>query len=372
MQAVSIVHSVPSARKSYTLSQASLALGIHPNTCRRYCDSGLIGCTVLPSGHRRLTQRDLDAFNGILEDDAAKESVGGKGIAVYARVSDVSQNSKGQDGKSSLERQIGRLLEETSKREGIDQGDIRLFKDVASSFGDREGLNKLVDTIIDGTTKKVYCLYLDRLSRIPALTRLIEHLCKRFGVEIIALDVEDCEGQEVWQKELLGYITVWCNRQSAQKSVAVTKRELSPECIRRMIELRQKGLTAKKVWRALTKEGWKAKTGIGQEYPISYMAVRQCLDANGGESILTKVIIGQEATIDKSCKDFIEACLKQDEYSCKVSIPLIWDSYCLFCQKQNKEPQPKELLGKALAKVFGKYNTKSQGIRYWRGLKLVD
>jgi len=74
---------------------------------------------------------------------------------------------------------------------------IVVYKDVASSFGNREGLNRLVDAIIEGKVKRLYCEYQDRLSRVPALTRLVEHLAKRYGVTIVCLDTEETSEDEL-------------------------------------------------------------------------------------------------------------------------------------------------------------------------------
>ncbi len=347
-----------------SLGKAAQLLGCHPNSLRRYCDDGLIECQILPSGHRRISQRAIDAYNGVLEDDGKGNF--GAGITCYARVSDIS-------GKAPLDRQIERLLIEVSQRENIEKEEITIYKDLASSFGDREGLNRLVDSVINGQVKKIYCLYLDRLSRVPALTRLLESICKRFGVEIIALDVEDCETQDVWQKELLGYITVWCNRQSAQKSIAVTKREVSPECIERIIQLRKEGRTAAKIWKRIIKEGYKAHTQIGEEHEISYTLVRQIL--TNSQALIGKVKIDKEnnyLVADKTFFSFIESKIKQCEYDeGKISINLVYKAYCLYCESHNEKPQFRNVLGRFFREVFGKHNKRIQGQNWWCGLKLI-
>ena len=147
-----------------------------------------------------------------------------------------------------------------SSREGIESEAIAVYSDVATSFGSRDGLNRLVDDIIDGKVKKIYCEYLDRLSRVPGLTHLINHLCKRYGVEVIALDLEDSEENEIYQKELLGFLTVWCNRQSAMKSRKVTVKGVSPEALERMVALRRSGLTLIAITAKLEEEGLRLRT----------------------------------------------------------------------------------------------------------------
>ena len=48
----------------------------------------------------------------------------------------------------------------------------------------------MVDALIEGKIEKIYVEHADRLSRVPALTRLVEHLAKKNGATIIALDRE--------------------------------------------------------------------------------------------------------------------------------------------------------------------------------------
>lgn len=352
-----------------TVSQAASVYGISPQTVRNEVERGCLQAVRTSGGHRRISLASLREFYEGISADEQQEEEGGSGIAIYARVSDVSQTAKGKDGKGSLDRQIERLLGEVSRREGIARESIGVYKDVASSFGDREGLNKLVDGIIDGRVKKVYCLYLDRLSRVPALTRLVEHLAERFGVAIVALDTEDSETQDVWQKELLGYITVWCNRQSAAKSAEVTRKDVSPECVSRMIELRKRGLDAKTVWRKLVKEGYKASKKSGEVCELSYCRVVRLLDQNGCESLLTKVCCGADAQVENNIRVFIESRLTKKDGE-RVSVSSLYPAYVAFCESRGQSSQPRALLGRALVSVLGAHNKIVDGVRQWVGYSL--
>jgi hypothetical protein len=210
-------------------------------------------------------------------------------------------------------------------------------------------------------------LYLDRLSRVPALTRLLEHVCKRFGVAIVALDTEDSEDQAIWQKELLGYITVWCNRQSAQKSVVVCRKDLSPECVARAIELRKRGFHVKAIYRRLGAEGFKTSHGDAP----SYGKVLQLLDGNGVETALTSVAAGgRKVSIEQSCHEFIKARIVKDETGQNLTAFDVYPEYAAFCKAQDKIPQPCSLLGKAMVQVIGKYHGRLGSRRCWQGYVL--
>ena len=113
----------------------------------------------------------------------------------------------------------------------------------------------------------------------------MEHLCKRYSVQIVCLDKEEeCEDEiQNAMKELLAYTTVISNRINARKSTIVTRKNLTPETLSRMIELRKQNLSLKDIATRLEKEGHKTSKGD----PVSYGLVRKYLDANGVEGLLT-------------------------------------------------------------------------------------
>ena len=73
------------------------------------------------------------------------------------------------------------MLETVSEREKVERGELKVYRDVASSFGERPGLNALIDDLIAGKVERIWVECADRLSRVPALTRLVEHLAKHMG-----------------------------------------------------------------------------------------------------------------------------------------------------------------------------------------------
>jgi predicted site-specific integrase-resolvase len=355
-----------------SLGKASLLLGIHVATLRRLCDDGSIACHVMPSGHRRISQSAIREYLG--EDPEGTDPNGSEKIAIYARVSDSSQNCKGKDGQSSLEHQLERLLTEVSKLEGIGRDEIAVYRDVASSFGDREGLNRLVDSIVSNTIKKVYCLYLDRLSRVPCLTRLIEFLARKFGTEIIALDTEDCEGQDIWQRELLGYLTVWCNRQSAVKASKILTKHVSPEAIEMAVKWRAEGLTVMEIYKKLKRMGHSTTTKLGKVSEISYSKLRKLLD-NGSGMLLTKVTMGNDAAVSDTACDFIASRLiKTENVGDRISCGTVYGAYAAFCRQQNKQPLPRANFGKKLTERLGKGSDSIvwSGSRKWRYYRLAQ
>ena len=220
-------------------------------TVRNLCASGQLDFVLTLGGHRKIAVKSVQRFAYGLTGDEDGSSHAARNVVIYARVSTEKQNSAG-----SLQRQIERLRGEVSIRENLPAKEIPVYSDVASSFGSRDSLNKLADDIIDGKVKRIYCEYLDRLSRVPGLTHLLNHLCERYAVEVVALDLEDSEEQEIYQKELLGFLTVWCNRQSSMKAKRVVEKTVDEKCLNRMMELRVKGLQIKQIVEQIQKEGW--------------------------------------------------------------------------------------------------------------------
>jgi putative resolvase len=338
------------------VSEASALYGVCDQTIRNLVGAGELQAVRTAGGHRRIPVASLRSyFEGVSEDEQGEGN--GEGIAAYVRVSSEKQNAAG-----SLERQRERLLQEVASREGLKADAIAVYSDVASSFGSRDGMNKLVDDIIDGKIRKVYCEYLDRLSRVPGLTHLLNHLCKRYGVEVIALDLEDTEDGEIYQKELLGFLTVWCNRQSAMKSRKVTVKGVSADALTRMVALRQKGLTLIEITKRLEKEGFKTSHGDA----ISYCLVRKYIDANGNEEVLSHILVDGGFRIEESIKRFVETCIRKVEGS-EISTPSIYPAYTSFCKRQDVKPQPCWIFGRAVVKILGKHSRKSRGVRLWSG-----
>ena len=52
------------------------------------------------------------------------------------------------------------------EKEGVEKGELKLYRDVASAFGRRDGLNLLNDDLIGGKVGKIYVEHADRLSRV--------------------------------------------------------------------------------------------------------------------------------------------------------------------------------------------------------------
>jgi excisionase family DNA binding protein len=364
--ATAIVGQSDRARKgSYlTVGQAADRLNCHPSSIRYYVDNGTLQAVRLPSGHRRIPLSSILAFEGVDEDEGLQGNIVGE--AAYCRVSGLNQNRSG-----SLTRQIDRLLTEVEKRTGTPRKGVSLFQDVASSFGDRPSLNRMVDGIIKGEIRRVWVEHFNRLSRVPSLTRLLEHLCKQYGVAICALDTEDEDEDSVSSdtRELIDFITVIANRQSARKAGFVTRKNIAPETIERMAELRAKNWDAARIHRQLLKEGHQTTKADGQKDDITYTKVLFWCDANGRQTMLSALATGEVKDAPQHLRDFLATMVEKDEGAPRFAVGRVYDAYRAFCEGRGVDAESGNVFGRRL-KQAGIKVVKSNSRRVVCGIRL--
>lgn len=231
------------------------ALGVSEQTVRNWCEAGKIPSFRSAGGHRRFNVHEVLASLGIKQEESSITQ--GK-VFIYVRVSSKTQASQG-----SLDRQRTRLLEAVAERENVKQEEIEVIEDIASAFGNRRGLNLLIDHVLAGHANKIFVEYQDRLSRVPALTRLLQHLCSKRGVQIIALDREEDNPNELQAAmlELVEFTTVLSNRINGRKSKGRERVKIDDRVLGRAYHLRLQGYGHKAIADALTKKGYRDQNG---------------------------------------------------------------------------------------------------------------
>lgn len=342
-----------------TTGQAARILGCSIPTVKALIAGGSLRSYVSRGGHHRVDSRSVQAYlNGEEEcgTDALEEQ--GKLIAVYVRVSSQSQATAG-----SLDRQLERLLEEVEKREGVERSEILIFKDVASAFGERKGLNALVDSMIEGKVSKVYCEYADRLSRIAALTRLVEHLAKRANVEIVCLDVEETDTTDTnyFVKELMDYMTAVMNKVSAAKSRKVTVKEISDEVARRVLKLRASGYSLLRIEKIAEKEGLKNERGEVLSY---YLISQVCYSPK-------YAVLGLQVDPRDVAEEWARTGLRKGEDKARLKNKEIYGAYKAECQKRGIKALSATMFGRTMEKVWKGHRIYVQGSVAWKGLTLA-
>ncbi|NQU20767.1 MAG: recombinase family protein [Candidatus Nealsonbacteria bacterium] len=366
MQATTILSRPAVSSRAYvTTGQAADYAGVSRNTVKALIASDELQGYRTEGGHWRVSTSSLLSFvDGIEQEDVVEEATAHKGVAIYARVSSNNQRLAG-----SLDRQIDRLKEEVSEREGIEADVIPIYQDCASAFGNREHLNRLVDAMLDGQVTRIYCEYQDRLSRVPALTCILQHIAKRHGVEIICLDVEETDPteQDAWIKELIAYITVVSNRVSSAKSRKVTVKEVDEKTIKRLLDLRAKGLSLTEIARRAKAEGLSTTKGE----LLSYYKCRDMIFNGKGQALaaaLGKEIVDPKALV----AEFIETnIVKDDTPKARLYSPDVSAAYVAFCEARAIQPLAVSQVGMALNKKFRGCKFKSNGRIAYRGLALA-
>jgi len=363
------------ATRAYvTTGKAAQYAGLCRNSIKALLDTGELTGFQTEGGHWRISTASLLSYvDGIEQESIVEETTEHKGVAIYARVSSHNQKQAG-----SLTRQIERLQKEVSEREGIDANVIPVYEDCASAFGNREQLNRLVDAMLDGQVKRIYCEYLDRLSRVPALTALIEHLAKRNGVEVVCLDVEETDPteQDAWIKELISYITVVSNRVSAAKSRKVTVKQLSEATLSRLFALRNQGYSLTQVTALAKKEGLRTKDGE----PLSYFKVRNTIYNSKGKAHAAALGLDSVYDPQKELRKWVAENMHETpegETTEKGLVPRVKASevtaaYRSHCKEQGYRPLNAGQIGSAITEVFGPRKFRTRGMVAYKRLALTN
>jgi predicted site-specific integrase-resolvase len=229
------IHSVEPDDKAFvSISTAAKAIGMSPQFLRLAELQGRVtSLRTVGGNHRRYSIAKLKSeLFGLAEETVNDER---RKVAVYGRVSSVSQ-------KEALKTQIDDTIKRAAELEKVEPATIAVYREICSSFKDRPELNRLIDDIIANKLSRIYIAYRDRLSRTPALTSVILHLCEKHGVKIVYLYTETPKSDiEELTSELVEFVTLIGNRQAAAKSKKVTQKNIPLETLRYCFKLFNQG-----------------------------------------------------------------------------------------------------------------------------------
>ncbi|MCG8586888.1 MAG: recombinase family protein [Pirellulales bacterium] len=278
------------------MADAAQQFGVHPQTLRAWDRAGKItSYRVGELGWRRFDAQSIAAHMGLEVEQEKKGNVAT--VAIYCRVS-----SESQDKQGNLKRQVDRLRTEVAAREGISPRRVLVYRDVASSYGDRSGLNQLVEDVIGGKVARVYCEYADRLSRVPSLTRLVESLCRNRGVDIVVLNKEETE--DIVQQammELIKFAQVIGCKISGKRGADATRRTLSSDQLRQSYLWKKEGMSWKGIAREVEKRGWKDEQG-------------RKLRGNAARQLISRRVTSQWSVLESSYGKHASATNSFDEF----------------------------------------------------------
>ena len=158
--------------------KAVALLGVHPNTLRRWANSGRIEHIRSPGGKRLY---NVDAF--------LRESVGVT-VVCYARVSSYGQ-------RDDLRGQVVLLQSRYPEAE--------IVKDIGGGLNwKRKGLVALLERLHSGEKLRIVVAHQDRLARFGF--ELIEWLAKQNGGEVVVLDESRCSPEQELTQDILSIL----------------------------------------------------------------------------------------------------------------------------------------------------------------------
>lgn len=177
--------------------KASEVLGVHPNTLRKWADSGKLKTIRSPAGQRMY---DLEEFLSPLQ---------GRRKVCYCRVSSVKQ-------KDDLDRQVAYLKNLYPEHE--------IITDIGSGLNfKRKGLLSLLESINSGEVQTVVVAHRDRLARFGF--ELIQWLAAKNNTELLVLDKTSLSPTEELTRDLLSIVHIFsCRAHGLRRySVALKK-----------------------------------------------------------------------------------------------------------------------------------------------------
>jgi putative resolvase len=170
-------------KKLVTTREACSILGVHPNTLRRWENTGKINAVRTP-GNQRLY--DLSPF----------ESKSSRAKIIYARVSTNAQ-------RPDLDNQINFLRTRFPNHE--------LVQDIGSSLNfRRKGFASLLEQILSGDVEQVVVAHKDRLCRFGF--DLVKFIASKFNTTIVVLDETRLSPNEELVKDLVSIIHAFSSR----------------------------------------------------------------------------------------------------------------------------------------------------------------
>lgn len=168
-----------------TIKEASVRLGIHSSTLRRWESEGKVVPDRTAGGHRRYDLATLMALASRQIDPSERDRI----TVAYARVFS-------HDQSDDLDRQC-QVLESFCAAKGWP---FELIRDLGSGLNyDKKGLKQLLRRICAGEVDRLVLAHKDRLLRFGS--ELVFALCEHFGTEVVVINAR---GDSTYEEDLAG------------------------------------------------------------------------------------------------------------------------------------------------------------------------
>lgn len=187
------------------ITDAARHLGIHPDTLRRWANSGKVKVAGFTPGNQRLFDlRDFERLGVSLTSRPIQRQ---RPTIAYARISS-------HDQKDDLKRQV-EMLELYCSSNGWQ---YELIKDLGSGMNyHKKGLKKLIRALCHQEVGRIVVTHKDRLLRFGS--ELIFSICSHVGCEVVVINAsDDSTYEEDLTRDVLEIITVFSARLYGSRS----------------------------------------------------------------------------------------------------------------------------------------------------------
>ena len=339
-----------------TIGEASTRYNVHPNSLRRWVDSGKLPAMVTPGNHRKIRASALESLLGLTNGEAVENNNGGLKIALLARVSSYKQgknfdcsNGQTKEGgeESDLARQVD-VLRKYAKEKYGKEGE--LYNDIGSGLNyDRRSFVRLLEEICQGKWSGgvVIATFKDRVCRYGF--ELVELICRTHNVKLEIVNAKtDCSDEQDLAADVLSIITHFSAKQHGQRAGIKGTFNLSPEAIDVAKQLHDSGYPVMHIVKILKQQGFTMVNGRNQVRPITKWVLARMFDGNGVQTLLEVALpkVGDEKT---SFEQFAELCLvKTGNEKDTLRVSEIYRLYNAYCQQEEVLPCSRVVIGKWL------------------------
>ncbi len=335
--------------RAVSVGEASVMLGVSPQTVRNWIELGVLKASRTFGMHRRVCVRSIRRWNG--EDEEPQEE---RLTVCYARVSTQTQKKEG-----NLDRQSERLIEFCTSEFQIGRDEILLLSENGSGLNEsRRSYLKLIDLILAGKVGCVVVEHKDRLARYGV--RLFELLCERMNVDLVVTNAkEDASHEDDLTADLMSIIVVYSSRIYGRRGGESKRMVISEDVRSRILDLYNQGLTQDHIVTLIQREDYRCPK-TQKRYSIH--AVRTSLMEH---KKLKRILPGTDNPIRK----FIaERCEQTAEGKC-YSRPF-FNQYCSWAKSNNLPTPSNHSLSNGVKRIGFQIRRNGSGYSYFLGLKL--
>lgn len=316
--------------------------GLHPNSVRRYADSGELRTITLPSGHRRWRRSDVLEFLDLEETEETSTDR----VIIYARVSG-SNRASGFKSKGSLDNDLGRQLSELrayvkEKHKGCK---IAEYTDVGSGISlTRPRFVKMIDGILAGSYDGcvLVCSFHDRVSRFGM--DLVLQVCRAHNITVqCASDNPDqLSDDETLANSILDFCHVYSSKRYSKRSAAKRTKQIPQDKLQECIQLLKSGWSVRAISRKMEKD--KVVDQFGEPIKFSTLRNHMLRQKEMLELVMDSV---PENSFQRFYKSKLRKCSKKAEISWKIIIA----RYETWCQKHGETKVTTRAIKKHLESV---------------------